>query len=242
MLRPLIARYLVLASLLGLAGSLEARTKVIGPMGNPVASLPGGKGKRLVVGVMGGAGKHVSPKLVRALRELGDEIAEQGHVTLTGACPGYPHEVLSAAKAKGGLTIGISGARNRSDHVARGAPTEGFDVLQYTSLPPAQRGQNRPNYMGREIDNIERSDALIFVAGRSGTLGEFAIAYEEGRPIGVLKGSGGVTDEIRRLVQVMEREGKPPQAPIVYDSNPRRLVKRLAKAAKQPRGPLKWEG
>lgn len=237
-------RLLLLALLLALSAPASAKTIVLGPRGNPIKALPRTQSGRLVIGVMGGAGKTVPKHIKGALQELGEEIAELGHVTLTGACPGFPHDVLRAAKAKGGLTIGISGHRDMKTHVKKGAPTDSLDIIQFTSLPYAQRGQNRPNYMGREIDNIERSHALIFVGGRSGTLGEFAIAYEEARPIGVLLGSGGVTDEIKRLVKVMSREGKAPLAPIIYDSDPRRLVRRLAKATAahkvDPRS--NWEG
>ena len=43
--------------------------------------------------------------------------------------------------------------------------------------------------MGRELINIRSSDIVVVVGGRSGTLGEFAIAYEEGKLIGVLTGT-----------------------------------------------------
>ena len=224
-------------------GTAGAKTTYVGPHGNPIAALPVGSAKRLVIGVMGGAGAHVSEGLGRDIRAMGAEIAKAGHITLTGACPGLPHEAIIGAKQAGGLTAGISGYASKKAHVASGAPTDHLDVVQFTSLPFVHRGQSRPNYMGRELDNIERSNALLFVGGRSGTLGEFAIAYEEGRPIGVLKGSGGVSDEIAHLVKVMVKEGKPPRAPIVYDRDPRRLVRKLVKATEEHKpAAFKWEG
>ena len=42
--------------------------------------------------------------------------------------------------------------------------------------------------MGREITDIRSCDIVVIVGGRIGTLGEFAIAYDEGRLIGVLTG------------------------------------------------------
>ena len=227
---PFLRWALVAGGLCFSIGSAGAKTLYVGPHGNPIAALPAGSAKRLVIGVMGGAGVHVRDGLGQDIRAMGAEIAKAGHITLTGACQGLPHEAIVGAKMAGGLTAGISGHANKRDHLAHGAPTDHLDVIQFTSLPFAQRGQTRPNYMGREIDNIERSNALLFVGGRSGTLGEFAIAYEEGRPIGVLKGSGGVSTEIAHLVKVMTKEGKPPQAPIVYDQDPRRLVRKLVKA------------
>lgn len=59
--------------------------------------------------------------------------------------------------------------------------------------------------MGREIENIHSSDIVVIVGGRSGTLGEFAIAYDEGRLIGVLTGSGGIADAIADLVPLLNQ-------------------------------------
>ena len=35
--------------------------------------------------------------------------------------------------------------------------------------------------MGREVVNIRSSDVVIIIGGRSCTLGEFSIAYDEGQ-------------------------------------------------------------
>jgi hypothetical protein len=78
--------------------------------------------------------------------------------------------------------------------------------------------------MGREVVNIRSSDIVVVVGGRSGTLGEFAIAYDEGRLIGVLTGTGGVADTIASVVDRIE---KPTGAHLVYDDDPVRLVARL---------------
>jgi hypothetical protein len=40
---------------------------------------------------------------------------------------------------------------------------------------------------GREITNIHSSEMVVVLGGRSGTLGEFAIAYDEGKLIRKLK-------------------------------------------------------
>jgi hypothetical protein len=61
---------------------------------------------------------------------------------------------------------------------------------------------------------------------RSGTLGEFAIAFEEGKLIGVLTGTGGITDVIPA---VEERLHKATGAEVIYDDDPVRLVEGLLK-------------
>ena len=86
-----------------------------------------------------------------------------------------------------GLVVGISPALSLHEHVRRyGPPTEGFDVIIYTGS----------GLMAREIENIRSSDVVILAGGRSGTLGEFAIAYDEGRLWGVaiLHGQPGVAE------------------------------------------------
>lgn len=217
---------------------------VVGPRANPIEHLPGAKGERIVFGVMGGAGNDTPAATNKLVHELGAHIAEAGHVVLTGAAPGLPDEAVRGAREKGGLTVGISSYSSVRAHRKAGSPLN-FDVLKTTKLPPSlRRYRGRPNYMGREIDNIEHSDVIVITGGRFGTLGELAIALEEKRPVGVLVGSGGIADEVKRIVAASTRAGKAPGAPVIYDSNPQRLVRRLAEAKRAmdragiERGPL----
>ena len=60
--------------------------------------------------------------------------------------------------------------------------------------------------MGREVVNIRTSDMVVIVGGHSGTLGEFSIAYDEGKLIGVLLGSGGITTEIKQIVKAINKK------------------------------------
>ncbi len=78
--------------------------------------------------------------------------------------------------------------------------------------------------MGRELVNIRSSDIVVIVRGRSGTLGEFAIAYEEGKLIGVLTGTGGITAALPLLEKSL---GKNTGAKVIYEPNPEKLVDKL---------------
>jgi hypothetical protein len=75
--------------------------------------------------------------------------------------------------------------------------------------------------MGRETENIHSSDLVIFVGGRSGTLGEFAIAYDEGKLIGVLRDSGGISNEFVNIAHLVEKNTG---AVLIEDDDPERLV------------------
>jgi hypothetical protein len=78
--------------------------------------------------------------------------------------------------------------------------------------------------MGREIENIRSSDIVVIAGGSSGTLGEFAIAFDEGRLIGVLTRTGGIAGHIPDLVQLFT---KPTGAHVLYDDDPVQLIERL---------------
>jgi len=172
---------------------------------------------RLTVGVMGSAGAQQVRTVLDAAFQLGESIARRGFVLITGACPGLPHACARGARRAGGLSIGISPALSLDEHVNKYlSPSDAFDVIVYTGS----------GLMGREVTNIRSSDMVIIVGGRSGTLGEFAIAYDEGKLIGVLRESGGITGHIEEIVRSFG--GKDTGARLVYDADPKALVDRLA--------------
>jgi YHS domain-containing protein len=78
--------------------------------------------------------------------------------------------------------------------------------------------------MGREVINIRGSDVVVIVGGRSGTLGELAIAYDEGKLIGVLTGMGGIGAMAAEILAVCKKDTG---ARVVYEADPCRLVRKL---------------
>lgn len=164
---------------------------------------------------MGSAGGDFEDEVRERCRELGRTIARRGCCLLTGACPGLPHETALGAHEVGGRIVGISPAKHLREHVERyHSPYREYGTLIYTGL----------GSMGRELINIRSSDIVLIVAGRSGTLGEFAIAFEEGKLIGVLPDSGGIAD---LLPEIEARLMKDTGAEVIYDADPAQLVDRL---------------
>ena len=172
-------------------------------------------GAQIRVGVMGSANEATDPGVIEVCRRLGRTVAERGCCLLTGACPGLPHEAVLGAKQAGGHVVGISPAATLREHVEGfGSPYREYDVLIFTGL----------GRMGRELVNIRSSDIVVVIGGRAGTLGEFAIAYEEGKLIGVLTGTGGIADVVRTLEANLH---KATGAEVLYEEEPSRLVDRL---------------
>ena len=170
---------------------------------------------KLKIGVMGTATGAISKSQKKIAYELGRAIAQNDCLTITGACPGLPLEAAKGAHEAGGIVVGISPALSRSEHVNRyHSPLEYHDVLIYTGS----------GLMGREVVNIRSSDIVVIIGGRSGTLGEFSIAYDEGKLIGVLVGSGGIASEIKNIVKIVR---KSTGAKVMYGKKPGILVKKL---------------
>ena len=169
----------------------------------------------VAVGVMGSAGGNPSKTAFRKVFRLGQEIAKREFILITGACPGLPHEAIRGAKSKGGITIGISPALNFGEHMLKyKSPCVGYNAMIYTGS----------GLMGREIENIRSCDLVIFAGGRSGTLGEFAIAYDEAKVIGILLGTGGITTHLEKIITFINKDTG---AKVVYDDDPVKLMDKL---------------
>jgi predicted Rossmann-fold nucleotide-binding protein len=113
------------------------------------------------------------------------------------------------------MTVGISPGLSIDEHQHKfRSPIEDFDVLIYTGS----------GLMGREITNIRSCDIIVIVGGRTGTLGELAIAYDEGRLIGVLTGSGGITEIVETIIRVSDKQTG---ACVLYEEDPEKLIDRL---------------
>ncbi|MEW6033701.1 MAG: hypothetical protein AB1603_02470 [Chloroflexota bacterium] len=170
---------------------------------------------RMAVGVMGSSGGNITPDMLQKVYELGREVAMRGYVLITGACPGLPHEAVKGAKSVGGMVVGVSPALNIEEHVLKyRSPTWGYDSIIYTGS----------GLMGREIENIRSCDVVVFAGGRSGTLGEFAIAYDEGKVIGILENTGGITVHLKTIISFIHKETG---AVVVSGHDPAALLDRL---------------
>ena len=178
---------------------------------------------RPVIGVMGSArigssDRDQAQRLVSLAERLGEVLAEHNCVLVTGATTGIPDSVSRAARARGGLTIGVSPAASRREHVSEySLPDDGADVIIYTGF----------GLKGRNVINVRTADIVVIFGGGLGTLNEFTIAYDEGKVIGVLEGTGGVADLVKELAAL---SGKRDASEIVFESNPDGLIDKCLRA------------
>lgn len=160
---------------------------------------------------------HCSKDAVQKAEAIGRAIASHGMILVTGATTGIPYWAAKGAKEAGGMVIGLSPASSRLQHIKTyKLPTDYHDVIIYTGF----------EYSGRNLLLIRSSDAVIFICGRIGTLNEFTIGFEDKKPMGILKGSGGTVDMIENILTEAHRGmGK-----TVFSSDPDELLELLLAA------------
>jgi uncharacterized protein (TIGR00725 family) len=180
--------------------------------------LPDGYGV-IKIGVSGSADlSHSGLDTFEKAKEVGREIAKHGAIITTGATTGFPLYAAMGAKDECGFSIGFSPAATEREHVeVYKLPREYMDVVVYTGF----------GYSGRDILFVRSSDAVIVGPGRIGTINEFAVAFEDRRPTGVLEGNWD-TDELLHLMIDNARINNPY---VIFDSDPKALVERLIEMA-----------
>lgn len=147
--------------------------------------------------------------------ETGKSIAQHGATLTTGATIGLPHYAAMGANSvadRQGAVVGFSPAGSLREHVATyRLPTDEFDYINFTGM----------KYIGRGIDLIRSSDALILIGGRMGSLHELTTALESRKVCGVLLETGGVADYVKTLVECVET---PAAKDVLYHTDPGQLV------------------
>jgi len=181
--------------------------------------------KQYKICVSGGEEGKAAVKAYPLARIIGKEVAERGHVLITGATLGVPYEAAKAAKEVGGSNIGFSPAGSEAEHKRKyhlPMTPKVFDHIIYAEF----------GYTGRNLLMVRSSDATIIIDGRIGTLNEFTAAFEENEIVGVLEGSGGTADEIRRILEVAKKGRRK----VIFDTDPVRLVEKvIARIKKEKR-------
>jgi uncharacterized protein (TIGR00725 family) len=165
---------------------------------------------KIKIGVMGSA--EDTPAINEKTDALGKAIAARDAILLTGATTGLVYATGKAAREAGATHIGISPAQDAQEHIGRySLPVDACDAIIYTGF----------GLKGRNVVLVRSCDIVIFIAGSIGSLNEFTIAYDEGKIIGCLKGTGGVADEIERLVKTFQKRTA---SHVFYDDDPYKLI------------------
>ncbi len=154
---------------------------------------------------------HCGINALDKAKELGREIARQGAVLVTGATTGFPFRVAMGVKELGGTSIGFSPAASEKEHVeVYKLPLDYMDLIIYTGF----------GYPGRDILLTRSSDAVICGCGRVGTIHEFTVAFEDGKPIGIFEGPWEMGTQLEEIIEKSHRAN----TKIVSGDDPKKLL------------------
>ncbi len=169
-------------------------------------------------------GSFLKQEAFEIAKEIGREIVDQGGILVTGASSGFPYWSAQGAKEAGGLSIGYSPAVSPKEHTeVYRLPLDYMDIVSFTGF----------GFPGRDLVFTRSCDAIIIGPGRIGTIHEFTIAYEDEKPLGILQSDGWETDEVLKMIIQNSHRQNPY---IVFESDPKALVKKIMELIRQKRG------
>src|SRR6185295_14655327 len=178
----------------------------------------------IAVGVMGSATDAAEASAKEALSAkagaLAQAIAARNLQLLTGATTGIVYLVGKIAHDAGAFHVGISPAGDAREHSEKyKLPLDACDLIVYTGF----------GLKGRNVVLVRSCEIVLFVAGAMGSLNEFTIAHDEGKIIGCLRGTGGVADDAKYILQ---KFSKNTGARVFQDDDPNKLLDACLEALK----------
>ncbi|MFC1754617.1 TIGR00725 family protein [Thermoproteota archaeon] len=122
-----------------------------------------------------GSAEAVSQEIEQMAEEIGQGIAKNGAVLISGGRGGVMKASCRGAKKEKGLVIGIM-PKNRNQ------ANQYVDITIVTGMGDA-----------RNVLTVNSADAIISICGGAGTLSEIALALKADKKVISLKLSGGVS-------------------------------------------------
>ena len=166
------------------------------------------------------------PEDYERAKELGREIARHEAVLTTGATTGFPLWAAMGAKEEGGASIGFSPGTTEKDHVENyKLPTDYMDIIVYTGF----------GYVGRDVLLTRSSDAVIIGPGRIGTIHEFTVSYEDGKPIAILRGDW----ETDKVIEFIMAKSHRTNDKVFFADTPKEAVEKIIEMVKKEKEEIK---
>ena len=163
--------------------------------------------KKYKIGVFGSsAGDYQSAS--QKAKSLGKVLAQKNCTIITGASSGLPYLVAFEGNKNGAEIIGFSPELNMKNQKLF-MPNDDISIYKKIiyvpkSFPVKNFRPARQKY--RNVISTANCDAGIIVSGRWGSLNEFTNLIDMGKIIGVLTGTGGIADELKRLNKKIIKE------------------------------------
>jgi uncharacterized protein (TIGR00725 family) len=153
--------------------------------------------KSIAIAIFSSAKQKVDEELNIIAEEIGVYLAKKKIKVVTGGSLGIPALVVKAAKHNGGETMAFFPDHDPESHGRRfdNQSTEFFDTFKFI-----------PGFTKRSLAMIGFVDAAIVLNGRMGTLSEITMAIEEGLIVGIVQGTGGISDLVPEVLKISNKE------------------------------------
>lgn len=152
-------------------------------------------------------------------QNIGIYLAEKGITIITGGCVGLPSVVARSAFSAGVKTLAYYPDLSERD-LLQNAQVHNNDLSSEYTHKRFFKG-----FTYRSVRMIEDADGAVVFNGRFGTLSEFSIAVEEGLKIAVIEGTGGITDEIKNLAEIVDRQF--PNSHVIFSNDYKYAIDKL---------------
>ena len=167
--------------------------------------------KKLQIAVLGSSKAICTKKAYDMAEEVGELLAKENCITITGCGMGVMEAALKGAKKFGGLTVGI-------------IPWENIKKVNKYSDVTIATGIG----WSRDAINVNSCDGAIVVHGGAGTLNEVTYGYIRETPTVAIKSSGGMAEKIAGTHLDMRKTNR-----IISAKDPIDAVKKILKIIKE---------
>lgn len=154
--------------------------------------------RKLKIGVFGGS-KNITKQNELDSFLLGQWIAENNYILITGLAKGVTEFVLKGNKEHNGFSIGFNPYSSELEaEISEDINLDNSEIIINTGM--GDRGRN--------LISVRSCDILIIINGSFGVLNEVTIAIGENKPIIFLLNSGGLTEIIQDIFKVIKSDYK----------------------------------
>jgi uncharacterized protein (TIGR00725 family) len=177
------------------------------------------------IAIFSSASTQIIDENLLLAQNIGKYLAEKGITVITGGSTGLPSVVVQTAFSAGAETIAYYPDLSEND-LLQNERVHNNDLSHVYTHKRFFKG-----FVYRSVRMIEDADGAIVFNGRFGTLSEFSIAVEEGLKIAVIENTGGITGEIKRLAEIVDRQF--PNSHVIFSDDYKYAVDKLIENIKK---------
>jgi len=162
---------------------------------------------------------EISIKNEKIIKDIVQYLCYKDVTIVTGGCSGIPAIAIETAQKYSAKTIGYFPLKDQQDYFDR-QHEKNIHRIDFYSVVHFIAG-----FTARSLEMIKNVDAAIVLNGRIGTLSEFGIAIEEGLPLAVIEGTGGISDELQNITKIANK--KFPNNEVIFSKNYKKAIDTL---------------